>query len=695
MSTTADSARPTSTVLSRDLSDFVIELSIALHKHAMYPDGHPSLETSRERVLRRLDTLLAERHTLSLGVARDQLIIEGVATDPRHPLLHGLARQLHAHDAGAVKFLAGIEDAEMDQVLRMLARDPLREGRLASPNEVHDVPAWPHVRLFPLSYDQLELLAEGEERGEGDGEPTSGTRQRASQLWLDLARAALQTDESTAPATDPELVAEAINAHEREQAYDQVIIGYLLKIANELASGDRAEAAVLRRRVSRLISALQPEQLRRLVSLGGDTAQRRRFLMDASEGLAVDAALTLVRSAADASERVISTSLLRLFAKLAAHAERGDSSVRAEAERALREQMQQLVSGWVLPDPTPGAYAVVLDRMAPDASLFVSTVESTHACEPLRLVQLSIEVGVIGRETNDAIDAMVKAGQMGTLFSVLGQADADNETAKAIGERLATQEHLRRLLESAAPDAEQLDWVVRRLGARAADPLLDVLGASTSRATRRKVLGLLAQLGPALGPAAVARLSKAPWYFQRNLLILIDRLGAWPSGFSLSPYATHADARVRREAVRMLFKTASASQRDAAILTALGDPDDQVVRVALGAAAEACPPAAIPRIARRVTERELEADLDLLAIKVLAASSDPAALDCLLSCVTTGRGWFGGRRLAPRSPRLLAALAGLVTRWPTDARAASVLARASRHPDPAVRNVVAKWGGSQ
>lgn len=696
MSTTSDPARATSTVLSRDLSDFVIELSIALHKHAMYPDGHPSLETSRERVLRRLDSLLAERHTLSLGVARDQLIIEGVATDPRHPLLHGLARQLHAHDAGALKFLAGIEDAEMDQVLRMLARDPQREGQAAPPNgEQRHATAWPHVRLFPLSYDQLELLSHGEERGEGSGEPTTGTRQRASQLWLDLARAALQTDESTAPATDPELVAEAINAHEREQAYDQVIIGYLLKIANELASGDRAEAAVLRRRVSRLISALEPDQLKRLVSLGGDAGQRRRFLMDASEGLAVDAALTLVRSAADASERVISTSLLRLFAKLAAHAERGDVSVRAEAESALREQMQELVAGWVLPDPTPGAYAVVLDRMAPDASLFVSTVGSTHNVEPLRIVQLSIEVGVIGRETNDAVDAMVKAGQMGTLVGVLAEADPDSETAKAIGERLATQEHLRRLLESPAPDAEQLEWVVRRLGDRAAGPLLDALGGSTSRATRRKVLGLLAQLGPALGPAAVARLPKAPWYFQRNLLILIDRLGAWPAGFSLAPYASHADARVRREAVRMMLRMAPAAHRDGAILAALADPDEQVVRLALGAAAEACPAAAIPRIARRVTDRELESDLDLLAIKVLATSTDPAALECLLSCVTTGRGWFGGRRLAARSPRLLAALAGLVAHWPADPRAVPVLARANRHPDPAVRNAVARWGGAQ
>src|SRR6185437_15538860 len=243
-------------------------------------------------------------------------------------------------------------------------------------------------------------------------------------------------------------------------------------------------------------------------------------------------------------------------AKMAAHAERGNAAVRAEAEAALRDQMRQLVSGWALPDPTPGQYAVVLDRMAPDASLFVAAAESTHACEPLRLVQMSIEAGVVGRETNDAVDAMVQGGQMGELVSVLSQADPDSETAKAIGERLATVEHLRRLLDAPAPDPQQLDWVVHRLGERAVDPLLDVLGASSSRATRRKVLGLLAQLGPALGPAAAARLPNAPWYFQRNLLILIDRLGSWPDGFSLAPYAAHADARVRREAVRMLLRPA-------------------------------------------------------------------------------------------------------------------------------------------
>lgn len=60
--------------LSRELSDFLIELSIALHKHAMYPDGHPSLGPAADGVAKRLYALLQDRGTLSLGVARNQLV---------------------------------------------------------------------------------------------------------------------------------------------------------------------------------------------------------------------------------------------------------------------------------------------------------------------------------------------------------------------------------------------------------------------------------------------------------------------------------------------------------------------------------------------------------------------------------------------------------------------------------------------
>src|SRR5713101_7899715 len=75
------------TQLSRDLAEFLIELSVAMHKHAIYPPGHPLLDQTVDAVHRSLTTLLVERVALSIGVARRQLIIEGVATDSGHPLL--------------------------------------------------------------------------------------------------------------------------------------------------------------------------------------------------------------------------------------------------------------------------------------------------------------------------------------------------------------------------------------------------------------------------------------------------------------------------------------------------------------------------------------------------------------------------------------------------------------------------------
>jgi len=109
---------PGRAALSRDLADFLIELSIALHKHAMYPEGHPSLAPAAAGVTRRAALLLENRSTLSLGVARRQLVIEGIATDPKHPVLGELAERLHRHHLGAVTFRKGVEPAEVADVLK-------------------------------------------------------------------------------------------------------------------------------------------------------------------------------------------------------------------------------------------------------------------------------------------------------------------------------------------------------------------------------------------------------------------------------------------------------------------------------------------------------------------------------------------------------------------------------------------------
>ena len=122
--------------LSRDLADFLVELSITLNKHAIYPSGHPLLDVAVDGVANRIGMLFSgDRDSLSIGVARRQLIIEGVATDPLNPVLKELAQRLHEHHVGALKFIRGLTRDELGASLAALATDPVREKPLGHDTE--------------------------------------------------------------------------------------------------------------------------------------------------------------------------------------------------------------------------------------------------------------------------------------------------------------------------------------------------------------------------------------------------------------------------------------------------------------------------------------------------------------------------------------------------------------------------------
>ena len=665
--------------LSRPLADFLIELSIALHKHAIYPEGHPSLGPAAAALAERASLLLDERPSLSLGVARNQLVIEGLATDSRHPVLRELAGRLHRHHLGAVTFRRGVDGSEVASVLRTLAVDAERSGQplgLGSPARLRE---WSHVELHPLTYERLELADDQGARAEGGA--------RAAELWLGLARAALAAEASsdTPPPTEPAVIAQAIDAHPGGDAaaYDQVIVGYLLQIAEELKVAGSAAAVALRRRTSRLIAALSPETLRRLIAMGGDFTQRRNFVYDATNSMAVDAVLEIVKAAADTSHQTISHALVRMFSKLAAHAEHGAEAVRPQADAALREQTQQLLEGWTLTDPNPGAYGAALARMSRSAPLFAARRDGRHPPEPERILAMALELELVDSQMLATADRVVAAGRLGALLDLLGKLPADNRAVAPVWGRIATPDVVRQLVEREPIDFRTVERLVPRVGVGAVAPLLEALAVAQSRGARRGLLAQLATLGPAVAPLVIARLDDPRWYVTRNLLALLDELPSLPADFSPARYTNHADARVRREAVKLQLRVPA--ERDRALVAALGDADSRTVRLALTRALERCPEAALPLLAARATDRTLTADLRVLALRALGTSPSRAALETLLRVCSAGRTLLGKAKLAPKSPELLVALAALATTWRSDARARAVLARAAAAADPEIR----------
>jgi len=683
------SATPERAALSRELADFLIELSIALHKHAMYPEGHPSLAPATAGVVRRAEHLFESRPTLALGVARHQLVIEGVATDPKNPLLAELAGRLHRHHLGAVTFHRGVRGSEVGDLLRTLAVDAERTGEPLGLGPAERLRAWDHVRLHSVTYERLELLDPA--NAEPNEEKSKGGAHGA-QLWVGLAQAALAAESlgdggaGAPPPAEPVVIARAIDEHPRGAAYDQVIVGYLLQIADELKHVGGAEAVSLRRRTSKLVGALQPSTLRRLIDMGGDAAQRTKFAIDATHGLAVDAVLDIVRAMADASHKTVSDPLVRMLSKLAAHAEQGTAPARVQADEELREQVRGILSGWTLDDPNPDPYGRALQRMAATAPARAAT-KATHNAEPVLLLQTGLETGVLGPGVWRAVARLVEDNFIGALVDVLEKppACAPEADVAAVWAPVTAPEIVRRLAAAEPPDFTTLDRILPRLPAAGFEPLLDALATSASRTTRRGLLDRLARAPRELGPLVLPRLTgDAPWYVVRNLLLVLDALPELPQCFSAAPFATHVDARVRREALKLTLKVPG--ERERALLSALRDPDPRTARLALGAALEICPPSALPLVVEIARDIEAASELRVLAIKVLGRVTNAAALIGLLSLTDGGTNWRGRRKLPARSLELIAALMALATGWSGDGRARAILALAAVSNDPDVRN---------
>jgi len=674
----------------------LIELSISLNKHAMYPDGHPSLFPAAMAVTQRAALLLDDRPSLSLGVARQQLVIQGVATDPRHPVLGDLAGRLHRHHLGAVTFTRGLRAEEVAAALKILALEADRTGDPLGLGPRERLTQWEHIRLHPLTYERLELVDDGRESGGLQG----------AQLWVGLARAALASEGSSGQppeSVEPVVIAKALDDHSKSEAYDQVIVGYLLQIAEELRHTGGADTLALQRRTSRLVRAMKPETLRRLVAMGGDGAQRRKFVLDATHGMAVDAVLEILRAVADTSQQVISHGLVRMLSKLANHAEHGSAPVRPQADAALRDQVTRLLTGWQLVDPNPDSYSQALQGIATEtgAPLVTPTVEAAtppaFSAEPRRIVLTALEVGSSGAMVNRAIERAVAGGDLGSILETLETApDGGGQVGLALWQRLTSPAMVAHIVNAEPPNFAVLDRLLPKLHAAAIEPVLDALAESESRTTRRGLLDRAGRIQADIGAAVVKRLADPRWFVQRNMLVLLDALPRVPPDFTLDPFLAHSDPRVRREAVKLQLKMARAAEdiggkgsgpgREAALRAALQDQDPRTLRIALAAVQEECADGLVPLIVAVAEGGTAPTELRVMAVRALGRSRSPAALQALLKLTDGGRTLFRRPKLPPKRPEFLAALTALASGWAANNRALEVLARAAVSEDPDIRN---------
>ena len=111
--------------------------------------------------------------------------------------------------------------------------------------------------------------------------------------------------------------------------------------------------------------------------------------------------------------------------------------------------------------------------------------------------------------------------------------------------------------ELEADDTEKIEDLLVRFGVLAAQPLLDRLLLEPEAAKRRPLIRLLTTLGPAIVPDIISRLSHPKWYFVRNLCVILGNIGDRRAVENLLQAISHADYRVKREAILAIGKLAA------------------------------------------------------------------------------------------------------------------------------------------
>jgi hypothetical protein len=680
--------------LSREHTELLVELAVALHKSAIYPLGHPILRAGVESLAKRLGDALHTYSAISIGVARHQLVVEGIATNSEHPHLRALAQHLHDQQIGAMRFTRGVDRDELLDFLTTVVGDGGRTDAPPLGLAGDDVlRKWTHVALFPIAFDQLQLLdSPSDLPSEYEDDRTREARTRAASLWIGLAQAALAGQRDATLETDPSVVADAIDSHEADSAYDQAIVGYLLQIAKELSHNDGAPSASLQQRISRLLFTLKESSLKRLLDMGGDVEQRKRFVLDASHSFAAGAVLEVLKAAADVSKFHVSTPLVSMLTKLAANADEPTSPFRAAANVELRSQVQRLLAGWTLGDPNPDHYNITLQNIA-GARSKGPRLQAADECDSDRLVDIALEVGA----TNSSIlFAAMELVDRDGLKKTIGHIDAaaPGPARDAILDTLLTPDQLRLALVDGKADGALIDRVVAKAGTAGIDLLLDLLepkdptapDLTGSALEMSLIASALARVGPPAVPRIAARLNGMRPISLKLLLGVLEKIGHWPPELDLLPFAHHPEVSVRRETIKLLLLCDRT--RETGITIGVGDADEHCVHQALRAAALSCPPPALRLLMHRTDDAQLGSELRVRAIRVIASFGDDDTMTWLAERLVKPHWLFRTPRLREKTPQLIAALSGLAARARANPRVGAVLLLASASRDPEIRAAV-------
>ena len=339
---------PLDTVL---LSEAVIELNISRKNVGIYPPGHIQITKSIERTYLILQKIFEIRAEMTLGVAKDTLLVGQDYLDQKNPVYRDFALSMSQQEIASVTFIRGLDKNELVRFHRIITTKPEEiraSGGISAVMAAADIP---HIRIQSIDYAGFHVTEEEE--------IFKSTAKTGGGVWQDFVShlsagtlagpgqgVSVKDAEQINPADLARLLNERkLDAKSAMDSYDQIISTYVRGTAEKKQL--TMEQSKTLANMNALLKDLHPELRRQFLSVAfKNIAARSPGEAEAVIGGFTDDMVIEMLGQASAEGREISPTLAGLVGKLAQA--RTDATVgqqRGQSAKPAKEIVDPAIPG--------------------------------------------------------------------------------------------------------------------------------------------------------------------------------------------------------------------------------------------------------------------------------------------------------------------------------------------------------------
>lgn len=556
------------------LARLLFLFNIARRHVSTYPDEHPLIAEALQNFLLQLDELLEFSDEVTLGVARDTLMI-GTSALEKNAVFTDLAQTLFSCDIAALTLRRSVAQHELSTFFRLLCEtsDTVRAmggfGKLLREQGVSGVSVL-DIDYSAFHATELDVIeaAESEEELEARELPWDGFISALTAGQLDP-----EGEEFSVRSIDPALLANLMNqqelspeeeggrsrkSEEEGESYDKTITSFFKQLDREDIDAQSRQESL--RKMSLFIDRLNPELRRQLLSstfatLGGHADMAETVV----SGLSTETLMDIVEDVSNDNIE-IPPGLFNLVSHLARTSakEEGPSRMIQKHDGVSDDLLEDRIRTIFKSGGTPGEFipesyqsfledvlnTEKLDTLPQETidemtdGLVGHNIETSVMEVVLEVIDedpMSEQSDLLTLNLTDLVRYFTEVGDYVSLITVYDRLRRHHEESEAFSIPIAEQtldlydeaEFVESVLDGLEVWGEKkhddICRLIRHVSGPFIEPLIDRLADEESMSMRQFLMSILYEIGEPAKQVAIKRLHDRRWYLVRNLVILLRR----------------------------------------------------------------------------------------------------------------------------------------------------------------------------